>query len=131
MEVINIKGTDDTPSVTMDKDNGVFLIQGRSLPEDVTLFYQPILDWIAEYGNQTNDHTDMTFKLEYFNTASSKVLLDVLLKFEEIKNNGSDVTIKWCYREDEEDIKEAGEEYEDIVEVPFEYCECDEDWNVK
>lgn len=130
MEVINITGTEDTPSVTMDKDNGIFLIQGRSLPEDVTLFYGPVLDWIEQYGEDPNEKTDMTFKLEYFNTASSKVLLDVLLKFEELKEK-TDVTIKWCYREDEEDIKEAGEEYEDIVEVPFEYCECNEDWSLK
>lgn len=130
MEVINITGTEDTPAVVLDKDKGEFLIQGRSLPEDVTLFYGPVLDWIEKYGEEPNDKTDMVFKLEYFNTASSKVLLDVLLKFEELKEK-TDVKIKWCYREDEEDIKEAGEEYEDIVEVPFEYCECDEDWNIK
>ncbi|MCQ2226853.1 MAG: DUF1987 domain-containing protein [Bacteroidales bacterium] len=130
MEVISIKGTDDTPSVTMDKDNGIFLIQGRSLPEDVTEFYGPILNWIGEYGEDPNSETVMTFKLEYFNTASSKVLLDVLLKFEELKDK-TDVNIKWCYREDEEDIMEAGQEYEDIVELPFEYKECDEDWNEK
>jgi hypothetical protein len=123
MEVINIKGTDDTPNVILDKDNGVFEISGRSLPEDVTMFYQPILDWIDEYAKEPNAKTEVMFKLEYFNTASSKVLLDVLLKYEEINDGGNDVVIKWHYHEDEEDMKEAGEEYEDIVTVPFEYVE--------
>ncbi len=123
MEIINIKGTDDTPSVMLDKDKGIFEISGRSLPEDVTMFYQPILDWIAEYGQAPNDKTDVMFKLEYFNTASSKVLLDVLLKFEEINDEHGNVTIKWHYHEDEEDMKEAGEEYQDIVTLPFEYIE--------
>lgn len=123
MEVINIKGTDDTPNVILDKDSGVFEISGRSLPEDVTMFYQPILDWIDEYAKAPNAKTEVMFKLEYFNTASSKVLLDVLLKYEEINDSGNPVVIKWHYHEDEEDMKEAGEEYEDIVTVPFEYVE--------
>lgn len=123
MEVINIKGTEDTPSVILDKENGIFEISGRSLPEDVTQFYQPILDWIDQYAQEPNEKTDVMFKLEYFNTASSKVLLDVLLKYEEINDEHGNVTIKWHYHEDEEDMKEAGEEYEDIVTVPFEYVE--------
>lgn len=123
MEVININGTDDTPNVILDKDAGVFEISGRSLPEDVTMFYQPILDWIDEYAKAPNAKTEVMFKLEYFNTASSKVLLDVLLKYEEINDSGNEVVIKWHYHEDEEDMKEAGEEYEDIVTVPFEYVE--------
>ncbi|MBE6340841.1 MAG: DUF1987 domain-containing protein [Bacteroidales bacterium] len=121
MDVISIKGTDDTPSVTLDKDKGEFVFEGRSLPEDVGDFYQPILNWLDAYAQEPNDTTDVMFKLEYFNTASSKVILDILLKFEEINDAKGGVTIKWHYHEDEEDMKEAGEEYEDIVSEPFEY----------
>lgn len=121
MEIINIKGTEDTPSVTLDKEKGVFEIAGRSLPEDVSMFYEPILKWIDEYAQAPNPETVVTFKLEYFNTASSKVLLDVLLKFEEIMDNGNNVSVKWNYREDEDDMLEAGEEYADIVSIPFDY----------
>ncbi|MGM0375273.1 MAG: DUF1987 domain-containing protein [Bacteroidota bacterium] len=121
MDVINIQGTDDTPSVVLDKDKGHFEISGRSLPEDVNMFYEPILEWIEKYAEDPNDRTEFNFKLEYFNTASSKVILDILLKFEEIAESGKDVVIKWHYHEDEEDMLEAGEEYADIVEVPFDY----------
>ena len=121
MEVINIQGTDDTPNVILDKDNGTFEISGRSLPEDVNLFYQPIMDWIDAYSEEPSDSTNFNFKLEYFNTASSKIILDILLKFEEIVENGNDVKIIWHYHEEEEDMLEAGEEYADIVEIPFEY----------
>ncbi len=121
MDVINIQGTDDTPSVVLDKDKGHFEISGRSLPEDVNMFYEPILEWIDKYAEDPNDRTEFNFKLEYFNTASSKVILDILLKFEEIAESGKDVVIKWHYHEDEEDMLEAGEEYADIVEVPFDY----------
>ncbi|MCU4175893.1 DUF1987 domain-containing protein [Carboxylicivirga sp. N1Y90] len=121
MELINIKGTDDTPNVILDKDNGQFEISGRSLPEDVNMFYEPILEWIDGYSESPNDKTVFNFKLEYFNTASSKIILDILLKFEEIVENGNDVLINWHYHEEEEDMLEAGEEYADIVEIQFEY----------
>ena len=121
MNIIKIAGTDDTPSVHLDKESGILELSGRSLPEDVTMFYQQILDWIDDYIKQPNDKTLFNFKLDYFNTASSKVILDILLKFEELVENGKEVVIKWFYNEDEEDMLEAGEEYADIVEVPFEY----------
>lgn len=121
MEIINIKGTDDTPFVTLDKGANLFQISGRSLPEDVNLFYNPILHWIDAYMEAPNAKTEFNFKLEYFNTASSKVILDILLKLEEIMEAGNPVVIKWHYHEDEEDMREAGEEYADIVEIPFEY----------
>ena len=121
MEVINITGTDDTPNVILDKENGKFEISGRSLPEDVNMFYEPILKWIDGYADDPSDKTEFHFKLEYFNTASSKVILDILLKFEEIVENDNAVVIKWHYHEEEEDMLEAGEEYADIVEIPFDY----------
>ncbi len=120
MEVIKIVGTDDTPSVILDAQNDMFEISGRSLPEDVAAFYEPILDWLDRYSEKPNEKTVFNFKLVYFNTASSKLLLDILLKLEEIYEAGNDVLIRWHYPEDDEDMQEAGEEYADIVEVPFE-----------
>lgn len=120
MEVIKIKGTDDTPSIVLDKDNEIFEISGRSLPEDVSTFYEPILNWLDEYAQDPNSKTVFSFKLVYFNTASSKLLLDILMKLEELHENGNEVLIKWYYPEDDEDMQEAGEEYADIVDIPFE-----------
>ena len=120
MEVIKIVGTDDTPSVTLDVANEIFEISGRSLPEDVAVFYEPILDWIDRYSEEATGKTIFNFKLVYFNTASSKMILDILLKLEEMHESGKDVLVRWYYPEDDEDMEEAGEEYADIVEVPFE-----------
>ncbi|MBS3770402.1 MAG: DUF1987 domain-containing protein [Bacteroidales bacterium] len=120
MEVIKIKGTDDTPSIVLDKDNEIFEISGRSLPEDVSTFYEPILNWLDEYAQDPNSKTVFSFKLVYFNTASSKLLLDILMKLEGLHENGNEVLVKWYYPEDDEDMQEAGEEYADIVDIPFE-----------
>ena len=120
METIKIQGTEDTPKIILDADNEVMEISGRSLPEDVSAFYEPVLNWLNEYSENPNKKTIFNFKLTYFNTASSKLLLDILMKLEEMHENGNDILIRWHYPEDDEDMEEAGEEYADIVDVPFE-----------
>ncbi len=120
METIKILGTDDTPTVILDAENGIFDISGRSLPEDVTAFYDPILNWLDEYAANPNEKTVFSFKLVYFNTASSKLLLDIFMKLEEMHEEDKDVMVQWYYPDDDEDMQEAGEEYADIVNVPFE-----------
>jgi len=115
MDVINLEGTEDTPKIILDKNNGIFEISGRSLPEDAADFYKPILEWLQEYAKGPNPETVFIFKLEYFNTASSKLILDVLTKLESINNT----KITWYHHEDDEDMAEAGSEFQDLVELTF------------
>ena len=117
MEILNLEGTEDTPKIMLDKENGIFEISGRSLPEDSAEFYAPILEWIEEYSNSPNPQTTFVFKLEYFNTASSKLILDLLSALEDIDG----MTISWYFHEDDEDMEEAGEEFSELVEIPFEF----------
>jgi hypothetical protein len=119
MDAIIINATEDTPKVILDAAGGIFEIAGRSLPEDVTKFFNPVLTWLEEYANAPNPTTVFNFKLTYFNTASSKIILDILLKLEAISN----IAIKWHYPSDDEDMLEAGEEYADIVDVAIEMVE--------
>jgi hypothetical protein len=120
METIKIQGTEDTPRIILDAESDILEISGRSLPEDVAAFYEPVLNWLKEYSENPKDKTVLNFKLTYFNTASSKLLLDILMILEEMKEKGNAVLIKWHYPEEDEDMEEAGDEYADIVDVPFE-----------
>jgi len=120
MNIIKIQGTDDTPGIVLDAENEVYQFSGRSLPEDVSAFYDPILEWFDTFAESKKETIVVDFKLEYFNTASSKLILDILLKLEEMFENGKKVMVKWYYPEDDEDMEEAGEEYAEIVDVPFE-----------
>lgn len=120
MEPLKINKTEDTPEVILDMDNEMFEIAGRSLPEDVNTFYEPILSWIEEYTRNPAQKTVFNFRLTYFNTASSKVILDMLTMFEEMIEEGHDVLVKWFYPEEDEDMQEAGMEYSDMVSTPFE-----------
>ena len=123
MNPIIIKVADDTPGIRLDPANGVFEITGRSLPEDVVKFYTPILEWLDEYAKAPNEQTVFDFKLSYFNTASSKIILDILLKLGEIHDAGKNITIKWYYPSDDDDMEEAGIEYAEIVDIPIEMVE--------
>lgn len=117
MEPLILEGTEDTPRIVLDKSKKTFEISGRSLPEDSAEFYKPVLDWLEAYKGQANADTSFVFKLEYFNTASSKLILDILSKLEEIEG----VKILWFFQEDDEDMEEAGEEFSELVELPFEF----------
>ncbi len=119
MELIRIEGTPKTPTIVMNPDSGVIDIKGRSIPENSIEFYKPIVDWLDEYAGSPAAKTIVNVQLEYFNTSSSKCILDVFKKLEVLKKNQNDVVINWYYEEDDEDMLEAGEDYESIIKVPF------------
>ena len=121
METLRIEQTDDSPLVILDPVDKQFEISGKSLPEDVVEFYQPVLDWLNVYRDKPNAKTVFNLKLVYFNTASSKLLMDIMLVFEEMVEEGYDVLIRWHSHRTDEDMQEAGKEFEEMIAVPFEY----------
>lgn len=123
MNKIYIEGSQDTPSIILDKDAKKFQITGKSFPADVSAFYRPVINWLDEYSEDPLEKTIFVLKMDYFNTASSKVILDILYKLEDLASEGNSVEIKWYYPDDDEDMKETGEEYDEIVDVPFELIE--------
>jgi hypothetical protein len=124
MEPIAIEGTPKTPTVKFDADSGLVEIKGRSIPENSIEFYKPLIEWLDEYAKGAKPQTKVNIQLEYFNTSSSKCILDVFKKLESIhKAQKSEVTINWYYEEDDEDMLEAGEDYESIIRVPFKMVE--------
>lgn len=120
MEQLKLTGTDESPEVLLDKNTGEFKFSGKSLPEDVKAFYRPILDWISEYTKDANEETIIEFRMIYFNSASSKQILDILEHFQEAKNAGKKVHVKWYYMDGDEDMSDAGDSYQDLVDVEFE-----------
>ena len=125
MEPISIIGTPKTPTVTFEA-NGKLEIKGRSIPENSVEFYKPLVDWLEQYLSSPAPLTEVSIKLEYFNTSSSKCILDVFKKLEAIYKSGNEVVILWHYEEDDEDMLEAGEDYQSIIKVPFKMVEMSE-----
>ncbi len=119
MEHFYLEETSKTPEIRLNPDSGRFLIAGRSIPENSIEFYKPLFDWLDEYSKQPNQSTVMDVKLEYFNTSSSKCLVEVFRKLEDIHQGGSQISINWFYEADDEDMQESGEDFKEIINVPI------------
>lgn len=122
MEPLVITATDDTPDVVLDTLNENFLIANRSYPQDAITFYAPILNWLNEYKNASMALKKFIFKLEYFNTASSKQLYKVLLVLKEIKNNHHTI-IEWHFAKGDKDMQIAGIRYAKLLNMDIELVE--------
>lgn len=120
-----VDGTDITFSTVLDKDQGLFEFSGRSRPENVVSYFEPIFNWFDQYKSDPNSETIINFKLEYYNSSSAKVILRLLVKFEEFQKDGMDIKIHWYYPESDEDILESGEDYDSLVDIPFKFIEVE------
>jgi len=47
----------------------------------------------------------------------------MFMLFEEMREDEQDVAVNWYYPEYDEDMKDAGIEYSEMVDVPFEFIE--------
>ena len=120
MEILSTIENEKCPKVFLDKEKGVFQIIGRSVPEDARKFYDPIIDWLEEYVTKPNRNTIFHFELDYFNTASSMMILAIILKLKLIHGSeGKEVLVKWNF--DDEDMKDAGINFEEASGIPFEH----------
>ena len=109
-----------TPSVKFGI-SGKLEISGKSIPENSLEFYKPAFEWLDNYLQSPAPITELKISLEYFNTSSSKCLLDIFRRLETLNKSGkSEVKVIWLYEEEDEDMMEAGDDYQTIVKLPFE-----------
>jgi hypothetical protein len=118
-----LEGTKETPEVTLDAEANKFEVSGRSFPLNAKGFYMPILEWLENYAASPNAKTEFIFKLEYFNTPSSKSISDILKQMKAIKDGGNEVVVYWYYEEDDIDILDLGHVFARTVGMDFEFKE--------
>jgi hypothetical protein len=124
MENLEFEPTNDTPKVICSKE-GEVLMTGRSLPENPMKIYDPIFAWAREFDGES---ILLNFKLEYFNTASSKQIFNLIKIFVE-NSKVKSVRVKWHYEEGDYDSKETGEHFSHLFKIPFEFVEYAESSN--
>ena len=107
MENITLEGSAKTPTITFLANEGKLELKGRSIPENSVEFYKPLNEWIDAYGVAPQSETVVDIKLEYFNTSSSKCILDLFKKLEGINGKGTDVKVNWYFEEEEENNEKA------------------------
>ena len=109
-----------TPYVNFDSGNGSFELKGKSIPENTIAFYKPLFEWLDNYSQSPAPITTLNIQLDYFNTSSSKCIVDLFKKLELIVKNGKgQAIINWLYDENDDDMLEAGEDYKSIIKLPF------------
>ena len=117
MEVIEIAETASSPGIILDPEKNKFVFTGRSLPEDPLDFYNPVMVWMEKYRQTPIEGAVFEFKLNYFNTASSKVFFSLFQVIDKInlEHTGVDNRIAIYTSEDDEDLIELFEYYNELL----------------
>lgn len=120
-ESLRIEATEDTPLIDFNVETGVFQVTGRALPEDAHEFFKPIEEWVQEYAESPKDKTIVEMRIDYFNSAATRYIFNLLMCFEDIVDEEKgEVTVLWYYKEGDDMIESKGEEMSSILELPFE-----------
>lgn len=121
MDNIEIPGGARTPAVSFDFGRHRFKISGESYPENVTIFYNPLLEALDKYLSENeNENCRFSFELIYFNSSSAKVIMMLMEKLDTAAANGAQVDVHWLYDPEDETMHELGEEFgEDLESATF------------
>ena len=128
MEDIHIKGSKDAyfvPTVDFSVD-GVCAIKGESHLEDTVSFFKPLFEWLETYCHNTSRQLKFESHLIYFDTATSRCILDILYIIKDFEDDGGDVDIKWYYDPEDPDMLEEVEDFKidsqlDIEIIPQQF----------
>ena len=119
MNEVILEASSTTPHVHLHPGEGRIVMEGACYPEDAFSFFEPVFHWIDLFAESTGGPLETIIRLDYFNTSSSKCLLDLIRRLDQMSRNGRRVTIRWQYVEDDEDIRETGEELGEGLNASF------------
>jgi len=117
MQSIVRKKTQETPEVNFDLATGEIEIKGHSIPVNSKAFYDPLIAWLQEYAIRPKEVTKVNLQFDYFNVGTVKQLYSFFIKLEIIAEAGSEVHVNWLYEKGNEDMLEAGEDFQAITSV--------------
>jgi hypothetical protein len=123
---ISIAATDSTPALEFDMQKGNLSLTGKSIPQDPTLFYAPLMQQLDEYIANPASQTTVNINLQYFNTPTAKYLQDIFQKLEALTEKSNNVSVNWHYETGDTDMLQAGKDYQGIVKLAFSYKEINE-----
>lgn len=124
LQLLYIEGTGKTPAVTLDP-SGLIKIQGRSIPEDASMFYDKVVEWINKYIELGNETTRIDLSFEYLNSGTSKYVLQILRALKENSSKGLKLVVNWFYENGDDDILERGEYYASILDLKINLIETE------
>jgi hypothetical protein len=121
IEKLIIEKTAYTPEVRFDGASGVMELRGESYPENTLEFYKPIFDWLRKYlGGKPAAASTLNIEIVYFNSSSSKALMNLFDMLDEAAAKGQKITVNWIYDASDDNSLKYGEEFqEDLVSLEF------------
>ncbi|MCD4793559.1 MAG: DUF1987 domain-containing protein [Bacteroidales bacterium] len=127
LEKYIIQEEDDTPEIFLDSKEGVIRFKGKSIPENAVSFFKPIIDWLNIYKDEPADQTKVSFEFDYYNTATDRQLVKILLILEEISKNNR-VDVEWFYNTGDISMLNDGKKFKELIDINVEIIELvDED----
>ena len=121
MKNLVIEATPDTPQINLDASTGKFDFIGSSIPENVNMFYEPILNWLDEYIKNPKRKTVFNFEMKMISSSSSKLFFDILSKIDQLyEKENFVVKVNWYYSIYDDEIREIGLDFKDSMMAPFE-----------
>ncbi len=124
MKELRIESGRNTPEIILNPD-GFIRIRGLSIPENAEEFYEPVSKWVDDYIEFPADVTVVDVNLEYFNSASAKVLIRIFQKVVYVSLKNKKYIFNWYYEEGDEDILERGEYFSSILSVPINFIKIE------
>jgi hypothetical protein len=108
------------PNIKLDDTNGEVWITGESYHEYTQEVFQPVFKWFEDYTQKTGKKLTLNFKMNYFNTSSARIFLELMRIAENYaqKKKGK-VQVNWYYEEEDMDMLDSGEKYKQDVKIPF------------
>jgi len=120
MNELRIPATKSSPEILLNPE-GMIRISGRSIHENIFEFFKPVEDWVNEYIKNPADVTCVDMSLEYFNSASAKLLIQLFQKISHVQLRNKKFIVNWYYEEGDEDIFERGEYFSSVLNIPFNF----------
>jgi hypothetical protein len=112
-----IEKTSHNPLIKFENDT--LEISGRSIPEDSTKLYDPVISVIEEYTKNPFPLTKANFYLEYSNSSSNRSLMSILEILEELYSKGYNVIVNWYYVQGDMEMLTLGEDFKSLLKLPF------------
>jgi SiaC family regulatory phosphoprotein len=124
LEIAASTGTYFIPNVNFNAETGVCLLEGESYHENTWEFYNSLMHWLNRYMQEVGGELRFNFRLTYFNTSSSKCLLDIMRLLKDYQAQGKPVYAHWYYPEDDVDNLAEAEDFVvdtglDIEIIPY------------
>jgi hypothetical protein len=120
MMELRIAATKSTPEILLDPE-GMIRVKGRAIHENIISFFKPVQEWVNEYIKVPADVTCVDISLEYFNSASAKLLIQLFQKISYVQLKNKKFLVNWYYEEGDEDILERGEYFSSVLDIPFNF----------